>query len=245
MTTSTPPVDAQRGSTMLSRLAATVAQDPQRIFLTDPISGEQWTRADFIERASVLAAALTRQGLQGQALGMLLADRREYFLIDTAALIASAIPVSLYPTASPAQIAHYITDANLQALFVEHARLQTLEQALSLIPEHRISVVVLDAPTNFASNPRSATRFEDFCLSSDCPLNFAERAAQCQPDELATIIYTSGTTGNAKGACLTHRNFVAAVASVSSGLDLREGDRIISWLPHAHVAERTSHYYGA
>jgi long-subunit acyl-CoA synthetase (AMP-forming) len=58
------------------------------------------------------------------------------------------------------------------------------------------------------------------------------------PDDLATIIYTSGTTGRPKG--VMHR-FSAFPYFVMAGLRVygkRKGDRMLSYLPLAHIAER-------
>jgi long-chain acyl-CoA synthetase len=60
-----------------------------------------------------------------------------------------------------------------------------------------------------------------------------------------TLIYTSGTTGPPKGVVLTHRNLLFQIASNASLLDVDTGQRIISYLPLAHIAERMmSHYMG-
>ena len=58
-----------------------------------------------------------------------------------------------------------------------------------------------------------------------------------------TLIYTSGTTGPPKGVELTHRNILAAVRAVQTMIDLPLGAKVISWLPAAHIAERTAHHY--
>ena len=64
-----------------------------------------------------------------------------------------------------------------------------------------------------------------------------------EPDDLLTLIYTSGTTGPPKGVQITHRNMMAAVDAVEQRVKFPEGSRVISWLPSAHVAERTAHHY--
>lgn len=56
--------------------------------------------------------------------------------------------------------------------------------------------------------------------------------------DIFTFCYTSGTTGNPKGAILTHRNLISAVAGVSNVFPLEIWDRHLSYLPLAHIFER-------
>ncbi|CAO3590084.1 unnamed protein product [Absidia cylindrospora] len=58
------------------------------------------------------------------------------------------------------------------------------------------------------------------------------------PDDLACLMYTSGTTGAPKGALLTHRNFVSAVAGSYYNVGGTQDDINISYLPLAHVYSR-------
>ena len=51
--------------------------------------------------------------------------------------------------------------------------------------------------------------------------------------DLAALIYTSGSTGDPKGVMLTHRNMIAAAASITSYLELREDDVVLDVLPLA------------
>ena len=55
--------------------------------------------------------------------------------------------------------------------------------------------------------------------------------------ELAIILFTSGTTAGAKGVMLSHHNIASNIYSVSSSIDLREGDVVYSLLPLHHVYE--------
>lgn len=61
-----------------------------------------------------------------------------------------------------------------------------------------------------------------------------------KPEDISCIMYTSGSTGDPKGVVLTHANVVAGVAgpSTNAGRDLvRNTDRIIAFLPLAHIFE--------
>lgn len=51
------------------------------------------------------------------------------------------------------------------------------------------------------------------------------------------IMYTSGTTGNPKGVMLSHRNIIAAISGQGQILNVGVGDRIIGYLPLAHILE--------
>lgn len=57
-------------------------------------------------------------------------------------------------------------------------------------------------------------------------------------DELATIIYTSGTTGNPKGVMHSFRSLTAPCNATKDLWRPSSNDRMLSYLPLAHVAER-------
>jgi len=61
-----------------------------------------------------------------------------------------------------------------------------------------------------------------------------------KPNNIYTICYTSGTTGNPKGVKISHQNIVALIQGISWYSVFSKGkDRMISFLPLAHMAERT------
>jgi long-chain acyl-CoA synthetase len=57
-------------------------------------------------------------------------------------------------------------------------------------------------------------------------------------DDLATIIYTSGTTGAPKGVMHRFAAFTFFAQTASEMLGLTEDDRLLSYLPLAHIVER-------
>jgi long-chain acyl-CoA synthetase len=66
----------------------------------------------------------------------------------------------------------------------------------------------------------------------------SSRVAAVRPDHLATLVYTSGTTGLPKGAMITHGNVIWTLRNATHAIQIREGERLISFLPLSHIAER-------
>lgn len=54
-------------------------------------------------------------------------------------------------------------------------------------------------------------------------------------DDLAAIVYTSGTTGFSKGVMLPFRSLNANIIYARNNMPLQPGDKIVSFLPIAHV----------
>ena len=62
---------------------------------------------------------------------------------------------------------------------------------------------------------------------------------------MLTLIYTSGTTGPPKGVEITHAQMLAELTATNTLMPTGIGDRAISYLPMAHVAQRFgTHYTG-
>lgn len=60
------------------------------------------------------------------------------------------------------------------------------------------------------------------------------------PKDLSCIMYTSGSTGTPKGVVLSHENVVAGIGGVAGNIPdttVTENDRVIAFLPLAHIFE--------
>ncbi|MFO1302814.1 MAG: non-ribosomal peptide synthetase [Burkholderiales bacterium] len=54
------------------------------------------------------------------------------------------------------------------------------------------------------------------------------------PDDVAFIQFSSGSTSEPKGVILTHRNLTTNIAAIAQGVQAREGDASLSWMPLTH-----------
>ena len=55
-----------------------------------------------------------------------------------------------------------------------------------------------------------------------------------RPDDVAYLQYSSGSTRFPHGVAITHRALLANLAAHSHGMEVRDGDRCVSWLPFYH-----------
>lgn len=59
-------------------------------------------------------------------------------------------------------------------------------------------------------------------------------ARHAQPDDIAYLQYSSGSTRFPHGVVITHRALLNNLAAHSHGMEVRPGDRCVSWLPWYH-----------
>jgi long-subunit acyl-CoA synthetase (AMP-forming) len=163
----------------------------------------------------------------GDTLGLLLSNRPEFHVADAGALLLGATPFSMYNTSAPEQLAHLVADADCRIVITEAALVDGLLAALERGRGTVDHVIIVGSDSWFE------------LLESD----ELEHAAVVRPSDLATLIYTSGTTGPPKGVELTHANILTMTAEMAALLEARPGQRAISYLPMAHIAERACTHY--
>src|SRR4051794_27245831 len=203
-----------------------------------------WTQAR--DRVDAIAGGLAELGLEaGDTLALLLSNRPEFHLCDLAAMTLRATPFSIYNTYAPEQIAYVVGDAEAKIAVTETALLPGLLAAREQVPslEHIVVVDPTTGPEAGGARPPEGGRTLAEVEAAGAGFDGDAAAAEVGPEDLLTLIYTSGTTGPPKGVQLVHRNMLAGVASVQELIKLEPGARVISWLPAAHIAERSAHHY--
>ncbi len=227
-----------QAATVAAAFDLTVAAVPSRVALRTRGGEIEITWGEYGEQVDRVALGLRALGLErGQTFALMLANRPEFHVADSAALSLGATPFSLYQTLTPEQIAYQLTDSGAEIVVTEPAFLEGVLAARKDAPQVR-HVVLVDG-----SGEEGTIPFSDLLASEGDREEIASARAEVAPEDLLTLIYTSGTTGPPKGVQLTHDNMISAVRTFDDVIDFPDGARVVSYLPMAHIAERAVGHY--
>ncbi|MCU0599772.1 MAG: long-chain fatty acid--CoA ligase [Desulfobacterales bacterium] len=201
-----------------------------------------WAEAD--ARSDQIAAGLLALGIEpGSAVCILGNTRLEWTLSDLGALKSGCISIGIYQTLSGEQAAYILKDSKAKCLFVEdQSQIDKIAPHLPDLPglkwivgwDGAVKGSNVIAFKEFLSKGRAALDADPQCLN--------QIETKINPDDVAIIIYTSGTTGPPKGACLTHKNFIAELKATDVVPQKDIGDIMMFFLPLSHVGERVAQY---
>jgi long-chain acyl-CoA synthetase len=203
----------------------------------------EWTWSEYAGEVARCAAALRDLGVgHGDRVVLILRNRPEFHIADTAALMLGATPISIYNSSAPEQVQYLAGHCGASVAIAEDVGfLERFLKVRSELPELR-TLAIIDDPDQLA--PRDVLRFDDMCTAA--PLDLAAEVGNARADDLLTVIYTSGTTGPPKGVMLDHENMDWTLRAFRSALGIDPtGWRVVSYLPMAHIAERTCSHYNA
>jgi long-chain acyl-CoA synthetase len=184
--------------------------------------------------------------------GIYAPNREEWVVASIASTHFSLVSVPLYDSLGTDAMEYILNQTGMRVV------LCTAHNAVKLLAQRREGKAAL-LQTIIQFEPIAAEQREEASRLGLQLLDYAAslvqgRATQKplrppQPTDVYTLSYTSGTTGNPKGAILTHRAMVAALAGLRARFEVRSDDVHLSFLPLAHIYERLVHetfyYYGA
>lgn len=239
------------GKTIPSAFEESARTSPDVKGLSWKENGE-WKSLSFREYRDAVrevANAWLAAGLKpGEFVTIMARNIPEHYLADLGAVHARGVGVSLYNTLSPEQATYIVNHCEATFAVAEHG--DCLDKFLKIkeeIPAVK-KLIVLDAPDDFVTDGEWMVAWEDFVeagreFGKQNPDAFDQSWKAVKPEDLLTLIYTSGTTGPPKGVMIDHRN-VLFVGHMLDAVGKREpGDRVISYLPLAHIAERAGSMY--
>ncbi|MER6108437.1 AMP-dependent synthetase/ligase [Streptomyces hirsutus] len=199
--------------------------------------GAGWATLDWAqvrEHTGQLAAGYAALGVgRGDHVLLMMANRSEHWLSDLALVRLGAVPVSVYGTSAPEQIAHIARNCRAAVAVVEGAAQARVWAPLlddDATPLARL--VVVEPGEEGPHLPYAALTREPV------PEEFEKALDTAGPDDPLTVVYTSGTTGEPKGVVLTHRQVIANALALDAAVELPPHVEHICYLPFAHIAER-------
>ena len=222
-------------STLPQAFQETAALQPDAVAIRTVGDQVVITWRQYADRVRKIATGLSALGVErGHTVGLMLRNRPEFHLTDTAVMHLGAIPFSIYNTSAPEQIRYLFSNAENTIIFTETDFLPAIKAAGTDLTQ----VIVVDADVDGCL---TLEHLESLEATADFDFDSTWRAVR--PDDVATLIYTSGTTGPPKGVELTHANVMAEFSAIVDLLGMQPTDRITSYLPHAHIADRVSAHY--
>ena len=219
----------------LQRIYSSELERPSQPFLTQPRNGQTrtWTWSEAMAEIRHIAAWIADQGWPaGSRIVILSKNCAWWVMADFAIWMSGHISVPFFPALRDESVATLFRHSEPVACF-----LGELDQRPPIGAEPLRNVSFIRFPNARPDHvPQDTDDWQSIVLSG--------RSLQGQPvraaEDLATIIYTSGTTGQPKGVMQSFRSLSLMGKSMEPALGNSPYslDRILSYLPLAHIAER-------
>jgi long-chain acyl-CoA synthetase len=239
-------------TTILSLISEGIKNNKTGIYSAVKRNGE-WIETsldDFQQMVEDLALGLYELGVRkGDKVSLHAENSTEWLVVDQAVLSLGAALVPIYTTQPGEQIKYILENSESKVHFVSND--EVFAETKPLIKEvENIKAVI----SIFGTDHGKLKTFDEILelghkRGEEEPNLFEKLRKEVHPDDLATLIYTSGTTGVPKGVMLTHNNIasntLAAYELFPFDPDDHEDPKVLSYLPLAHMFERTASYiYG-
>ncbi|MGA7157248.1 MAG: AMP-binding protein [Acidobacteriaceae bacterium] len=220
----------------LQRIYACELNAPAQPLFSQPLGGRifDWTWDTAMQEVRRMAAWIQAQNYpSGSHIAIVSKNCAWWIMADYAIWISGHVSVPFFPSARDLSLAALFRHSQPVAYFVGQ-----LDNPLPLTEDifHNLPCVVF--PNCAAQHAPANAALWSHIVANQPPL---ESSPVRPAGDIATIIYTSGTTGQPKGAVHTFRALSLWGKSMEPaiGPNPAEGiDRILSYLPLAHIAER-------
>jgi long-chain acyl-CoA synthetase len=219
----------------LQRIYACERSRASELLLTQPLNGlvTTWTWATAIREVRQIAAWLEAQNWPpGSRIVILSRNSAWWLMADFAIWMAGHVSVPVFPAASAGALTSLFRHCEPVACF-----LGQFDNPPDYGEEAFRNVAFVSFPNFAATHPPPEAIAWSELVRTQRPL--AGHPVR-DPMDVATIIYTSGTTGQPKGAMHTFQSLSLMGKSMEPllGGAGQESERILSYLPLAHIAER-------
>ncbi|HVL89503.1 MAG TPA: AMP-binding protein, partial [Actinomycetota bacterium] len=236
---------AQQPATLPALFVGRARLAPGNVALREKAFGiwREHSWSDYEARVREIALGMVWLGIQpGDRVAILSDDRPEWVFAELGAVTAGATSVGVYPTSPAAEVGYVLEHSGARVVVAENQ--EQVDKILEVKLPSLERIVVIDRRGLRGYDDPRLMPFEDVLsagaqMHAADPSHFERLVSERTPDEIAMIVYTSGTTGPPKGAMLSQANLAASIALTKSAWDeITDGDRVLSYLPLNHVAEK-------
>ena len=218
--------------------------DREEIIYKD-FGGSEWKSLTWNQLSATVkqaSNALLNIGVKVQEnIGIFANNCAQYLYCDFGAWGVRAVTIPFYATSSEQQIQFMVNDAQVRFLFVgEQEQYDKAHRIFALCPSLE-RIIIFDKTVRISSHDPNALYFDDFLkLGEGLPRQSEVEALQKATtlDDIANILYTSGTTGDSKGVMLSHEQYYTALKGNQEVVPVDENDRVLNFLPFAHIFEK-------
>jgi long-subunit acyl-CoA synthetase (AMP-forming) len=212
----------------------TAAMDPEAVALRTVGDTQTLTWREYADQVRAVATGLTALGVaRGDTVALMMANRMEFYPLEIGAQHIGATSFSMYNTLPAEQVAHVLTNAGAKIVMCEEQYVDRIRRCGAPV-EH---IVCVDG------TPEGTISIDELVGRRSPGFDFEAAWRAVRPDDVLTLIYTSGTTGPPKGVEMTHENLLFEAFAFADVLPVEFGDRITSFLPAAHIADRFTALY--
>ena len=195
--------------------------------------------ANYGKKCRLFAGALIDHGIEpGASICIIGYNCPEWVIADIGAMCARLVPVGIYQTNSPPEVA-YIANHSEAPLIVAEDREQWEKIDAQRDELEYLETIVMMRDADEVDDD-SVIAFDDFLeIGRDYLRDVDDRIDAIERDDVGTMIYTSGTTGPPKGVMLTHDNLAFTAGSAEQIVGgMQPDDCMVSYLPLSHIAEQ-------
>jgi len=184
---------------------------------------QHWTFSRFSTQVSAIAAGLATQLARGSRVGLFMANRPEYVMLQFALEQAGLVRVPLNMRFTVYEVETILEDCGASAVFFDSATLDRASMLACKMPQLWWCQV----------DGREALSGNEWATVIQTAGNVQDHA---KPDDLCSINYTSGTSGKPKGVMLSQRNWAAVYQNMLIDRDLRRDDVVGHVGPLTHAS---------
>jgi long-subunit acyl-CoA synthetase (AMP-forming) len=225
---------SERPATLCEAFQRTAAIDPGAVALRTPGDTQTLTWRDFAAQVRQVAAGLAGLGVRrGDTVSLMMGNRIEFYPLDVGAQHVGATVFSVYNTLPAEQLTYVFDNAGTKIVICEEQYVDRIRASGADIEQ----IVCIDG------SPEGTLSLDELYAAAPDDFDFDATWRAVKPDDIITLVYTSGTTGNPKGVEMTHANLLFEAFAVAAVLGVEFGDRITSFLPSAHMADRMTGLY--